>query len=120
MTARYLKGWTDIVQVLAVAAAVAFITSFLMDHLRVRRELFDVAHERSMTAFREREVREDTRHLLLEERIREASVRREEAPSAYQAPKGHQLIVLPDPVVSPPPHAGLERIERELVGEGDE
>lgn len=113
MTPRHLKGVGDFVYVVLVAAAVAFITAFLMDHLRVRRALFNVAHERSMTAFRERQVREDTRHLLLEERIREAGVRREEAPSAYAAPKAEQLVRLPDPAASLPPPSSDEQLQRD-------
>lgn len=74
-----LRGNNDLIQILWVVAAVVTITLFLLGHLRTRRDLYSVARERSYTAFQSRELQEQARHLRLEERIREAGVRREEA-----------------------------------------
>lgn len=78
-----LRGNRDIVYILLTVLVVGTITGFLLDHLHTRHLLFSVARERSMTAYEVRKLKEEARHLRLEERIREASVLREEAPDHY-------------------------------------
>src|SRR5690625_3643953 len=92
-----LRGNKDVLYILLVVAIVGIITGFLLDHLHTRHLLFSVARERSMTAYEVRKLKEEARHLRLEERIREASVQREEAPEHYDfAPQDRTLrIFLP-------------------------
>src|SRR5699024_3278966 len=75
-----LRGNRDVGYILLTVLVVGIITGFLLDHLHTRHLLFSVARERSMTAYEVRKLKEEARHLRLEERIREASVQREEAP----------------------------------------
>lgn len=79
-----LRGNSDIVYIVLIVAMVGVITGFLLDHLHTRHQLFSTARERSMTAYHVRQLKEESRHLRLEERIREASVTREEAPQIYK------------------------------------
>lgn len=98
-----LRGNSDLMQVLVIALLVALITSFLLEHLRTRRELYAVARARSYAAFQSRELEEQARHLRLEERIREAGVRREEAPEGYIPAPAERTVrgVLADPTLTP-------------------
>jgi|SRR5690554_84976 len=93
-----LKGSNDLLQMLLIVAVVATITWFLLGHLRTRRALYAVARERSFSAYDLRELEEQGRHLRLEQRIREASVRREEAPSNYEPAPASRTLALPAPL----------------------
>lgn len=94
-----LRGHDDLLQILLIVAVVATISWFLLGHLRTRRELFSVARERSFSAYQVRDLEEQQRHLRLEERIREASVRREEAPAPYQPASAARTVLIPAPVL---------------------
>lgn len=79
-----LRGNSDLVYIVLVVVVIAIITGFLLDHLHTRHQLFSTARDRSMTAYQVRQLKEESRHLRLEERIREAGVMREEAPKTYR------------------------------------
>lgn len=79
-----LRGNSDIVYIVMIVALIGVITAFLLDHLHTRHLLFATARERSMTAYELRQLKETSRHLRLEERIRESSVLREDAPEVYR------------------------------------
>lgn len=87
-----LRGNSDILYILLIVTIVGIITGFLLDHLHTRHLLFSVARERSMTAYEVRKLKEEARHLRLEERIREASVVREEAKSTYQPAPAERTV----------------------------
>lgn len=93
-----LRGNKDIAAILLIVTVVSVITGFLLDHLHTRHLLFAAARERSMVAYEVRQLKEEGRHLRLEERIREASVQRDEAPKSYRyAPLERTLrVMLPE------------------------
>lgn len=89
--------------ILLIVCVVSIITGFLLDHLHTRHLLFAAARERSKVAYEVRQLKEEARHLRLEERIRQAGVQRQEAPSRFaHAPLERTLrVMLPQDVVAP-------------------
>lgn len=82
-----LHGWNDIVYIIAIVSIVAVITGFLLEHLHTRHELFVTARERSLTAYRVRQLKEEARHLELEEKIRASQIKKEDAgKNSHRAP----------------------------------
>jgi|GEM_PF-7070016 len=110
-----LRGNKDVLYILLVVAIVGVITGFLLDHLHTRHLLFSVAKERSMTAYEVRKLQEEARHLRLEERIREASVVRDEAPATYAPTPASRTVRAHLPKEAPPApvDAQADDIERE-------
>lgn len=96
-----LRGNSDIIFILLTVVMVGVITGFLLDHLHTRHQLFATARERSMTAYHVRTLKEQSRHLRLEERIRAASVSRDEAPEGYRHAPADRTVRAMMPVQEP-------------------